>query len=167
MKIFGITGNKNTGKTHLIERVIEEIISRGLSVSTIKHAHHDTDIDSPGRDSYRHRTAGAKQVALSTKNRLAIMTELDNSIEISLQDIISAMDPVDIVLIEGYKTSKHPKIETHRSISKKPLLAMTNNTIQAVMSDCPLLAIKVPVFDLNNTLEITNFILNKVGLYKN
>ena len=166
MKIFGITGNKNTGKTHLIERVIAEIISRGLSVSTVKHAHHDTDIDSPGRDSYRHRTAGAKQVALSTKNRLAIMTEIHNSIEISLQDIINAMDPVDIVLIEGYKNSGHPKIETYRSISKQPLLAMTNNTIKAVGSDIPLNDIKLQVFDLNNTVEITNFILKKVGLDK-
>ena len=87
MKIFGITGNKNSGKTHLIERLVVEMCNQGLSVSTIKHAHHDADIDQPGRDTYRHREAGARQVVLATKNRLAIMTESLNRPNKTLEEI--------------------------------------------------------------------------------
>lgn len=103
MKIYGVTGGKNTGKTGLIERLVKEFVNRGVTVSTIKHAHHDTDIDQPGRDSHRHREAGAHQVVLSTKHRWAIMTELRDAPEVDLKSIIRSLEPVQLTLIEGYK----------------------------------------------------------------
>ena len=164
MKIFGITGHKNTGKTNLMERVLKEIVSRGITVSTVKHAHHDTDIDHPGRDSYRHRQAGASQVVLSTKNRWAIMTELRGSPEAKLEDIIKSMNPVQLILIEGYKDNLYSKIETFRQEINKPLLARSNGTIKAVASDTSIQDLKVPNFNLNDTKKITNFVLQEVGI---
>jgi len=164
MKIFGITGHKNTGKTNLMERVLKEIVSRGITVSTVKHAHHDTDIDHPGRDSYRHRQAGASQVILSTKNRWAIMTELRGSPEAKLEDIIKSMNPVQLILIEGYKDNLYSKIETFRQEINKPLLARSNGTIKAVASDTSIQDLKVPNFNLNDTKKITNFVLQEVGI---
>ena len=164
MKLFGITGNKNSGKTHLIERLVNEISKRGFSVSTIKHAHHDADIDKPGRDTYRHRKAGARQVVLSTKNRLAIMTENLDSPGKTLEEIISLMDKVDVVIIEGYKNSIHSKIETYRKTTGNPLLARSNSSIKAIASDVSLIDIKIPVFGLNNTKDIVDFILKELGL---
>lgn len=101
MKIFGVTGWKNSGKTGLMERLITEFTARGLSVSSIKHAHHSFDIDHPGRDSYRHRDAGARQVLLASRNRWALMHELRNEDEPSLGDLLKQLSPVDLVLIEG------------------------------------------------------------------
>jgi len=164
MKIFGITGHKNTGKTNLMERVLKEIVSRGITVSTVKHAHHDTDIDHPGRDSYRHRQAGASQVVLSTKNRWAIMTELRGSPEAKLENIIKSMNPVQLILIEGYKDNLYSKIETFRQEINKPLLARSNGTIKAVASDTSIQDLKVPNFNLNDTKKITNFLLQEVGI---
>jgi len=164
MKIFAITGHKNTGKTNLLERVLKEMVSRGITVSTIKHAHHDTDIDHPGRDSYRHRQAGASQVILSTKNRWAIMTELRGSPEAKLEDIIKSMNPVQLILIEGYKDNLYSKIETFRQEINKPLLARSNGTIKAVASDTSIQDLKVPNFNLNDTKKITNFVLQEVGI---
>tara|TARA_Y100000739_G_C20539786_1_gene432991 strand:- start:322 stop:828 length:507 start_codon:yes stop_codon:yes gene_type:complete len=164
MKIFGITGNKNSGKTHLTERLVTTMCNRGLSVSTIKHAHHDADIDQPGRDTYRHRKAGAQQVVLSTKNRLAIMTENLNRTDKTLKEIIDVMDEVDIVIVEGYKNSLHPKIETYRKKAGSDLLANSNSSIKAICSDTPLTGMKVPVFELDDTHRIVNFILKKIGL---
>jgi len=164
MKIFGITGHKNTGKTNLMERVLKEIVSRGITVSTVKHAHHDTDIDHPGRDSYRHRQAGASQVVLSTKNRWAIMTELRGSPEAKLENIIKSMNPVQLILIEGYKDNLYSKIETFRQEINKPLLARSNGTIKAVASDTSIQDLKVPNFNLNDTKKITNFVLQEVGI---
>ena len=164
MKIFAITGHKNTGKTNLLERVLKEMVSRGITVSTIKHAHHDTDIDHPGRDSYRHRQAGASQVVLSTKNRWAIMTELRGSPEAKLENIIKSMNPVQLILIEGYKDNLYSKIETFRQEINKPLLARSNGTIKAVASDTSIQDLKVPNFNLNDTKKITNFVLQEVGI---
>ena len=164
MKIFAITGHKNTGKTNLLERVLKEMVSRGITVSTIKHAHHDTDIDHPGRDSYRHRQAGASQVILSTKNRWAIMTELRGSPEAKLENIIKSMNPVQLILIEGYKDNLYSKIETFRQEINKPLLARSNGTIKAVASDTSIQDLKVPNFNLNDTKKITNFVLQEVGI---
>ena len=164
MKIFAITGHKNTGKTNLMERVLKEIVSRGITVSTVKHAHHDTDIDHPGRDSYRHRQAGASQVVLSTKNRWAIMTELRGSPEAKLENIIKSMNPVQLILIEGYKDNLYSKIETFRQEINKPLLARSNGTIKAVASDTSIQDLKVPNFNLNDTKKITNFLLQEVGI---
>ena len=163
MRIYGITGWKNSGKTGLMERLIEEYCCRGLTVSTIKHAHHSFDLDQPGRDSYRHRTAGAQQVLLTSRNRYVLMHELHGSDEPSLDELLSKLAPVDLVLIEGFKSAVHPKIEAVRAVINQPLMAPQNPTIKALASDTPL-SVQQPVFDLNDTAGIADFIMAEVGL---
>jgi len=163
MKIFGVTGWKNSGKTGLMERLITEFTARGLSVSSIKHAHHSFDIDHPGRDSYRHRDAGARQVLLASRNRWALMHELRNEDEPSLGDLLKQLLPVDLVLIEGYKRDRHPKIEAHRKETGQPLIAPEDETIVAVASDISV-TIDRPVLDLNDTASIANFIAQHLEL---
>ncbi len=128
MRIYGVTGRKNSGKTGLMVRLVGEINKRGLSVSTIKHAHHDADIDQPGRDTFHHRNAGATQVILSSPNRWALMHELRGAEEPSLGSLLERLSPVDVVLIEGYKNEGHPKIETWRPETGQELLARVNST---------------------------------------
>ena len=163
MKIFGVTGWKNSGKTGLMERLITEFTARGLSVSSIKHAHHSFDIDHPGRDSYRHRDAGARQVLLASRNRWALMHELRNEDEPRLGDLLKQLLPVDLVLIEGYKRDRHPKIEAHRKETGQPLIAPEDETIIAVASDTSV-TIDRPVLDLNDTASIANFIAQHLKL---
>ena len=163
MKIFGVTGWKNSGKTGLMERLITEFTARGLTVSSIKHAHHSFDIDHPGRDSYRHRDAGARQVLLASRNRWALMHELRDEDEPSLGDLLKQLSPVDLVLIEGYKRDRHPKIEAHRKETGQPLIAPEDETIVALASDTSV-AIDRPVLDLNDTAAIANFIAQYLEL---
>ena len=163
MKIFGVTGWKNSGKTGLMERLITEFTARGLTVSSIKHAHHSFDIDHPGRDSYRHRDAGARQVLLASRNRWALMHELRDEDEPSLGDLLKQLSPVDLVLIEGYKRDRHPKIEAHRKETGQPLIAPEDETIVAVASDTTV-AVDRPVLDLNDTAAIANFIAQYLEL---
>nr|WP_319947581.1 molybdopterin-guanine dinucleotide biosynthesis protein B [uncultured Shimia sp.] len=163
MKIFGVTGWKNAGKTGLMERLVSEITSRGLRVSTLKHAHHSFDVDHPGRDSYRHREAGASQVLLVSEHRWALMSEQRGSPEPALEELLQKLSPVDLVLIEGYKREPHPKIEAFRAVANNPLIAEGDKTIVAIASDCPI-DIDRPVFDLDDTIQIANFILKEVGL---
>ena len=163
MNIFGIVGYKNAGKTGLMERLVTDITQRGLTVSTLKHAHHAFDIDHPGKDSFRHRAAGAHQVVLSSANRWAMMTELRGAQEPPLQDLLAQMAPVDLVLIEGWKRDTHPKIEAFRAAPNHPLIAPGDPTIKAVASDTPL-SIAQPVFDLDDTKAIADFILSETGL---
>lgn len=163
MKIFGVTGWKNSGKTGLMERLITEFTARGLSVSSIKHAHHSFDIDYPGRDSYRHRDAGARQVLLASRNRWALMHELRDEDEPSLGDLLKQLSPVDLVLIEGYKRDRHPKIEAHRKETGQPLIAPEDETIVAVASDTSV-TIDRPVLELNDTTSIANFIAQHLEL---
>tara|TARA_B100000700_G_C14721923_1_gene704164 strand:+ start:282 stop:779 length:498 start_codon:yes stop_codon:yes gene_type:complete len=164
MKIFGVVGWKNSGKTGLIERLLVEISCRGLSVSTIKHAHHNFDLDQEGTDSYRHRQAGAKEVVLSSKKRWAVISELRGSAEPSLEYLIEKISPVDLILIEGFKTSGHEKIETYRSETLEPLLLTQDKTIVALASDNQNCECRVPKFNLDDTYSIANFILNRVDL---
>lgn len=163
MKIFGVTGWKNAGKTGLMERLVAEITGRGFAVSTIKHAHHTTDVDQPGTDSYRHRSAGATEVLLASGRRYALMHELRDAEEPPLTALLARLSPVDLVLIEGYKREPHPKIEAHRAETGNPLIAPDDPMIEAVASDTPL-DLDRPVFDLNATAEIADFILRRVGL---
>ena len=163
MKIFGVTGWKNSGKTGLMERLITEFTARGLTVSSIKHAHHSFDIDHPGRDSYRHRDAGARQVLLASRNRWALMHELRDEDEPSLGDLLKQLSPVDLVLIEGYKRDRHPKIEAYRKETGQPLIAPEDQTIVAVASDTSV-AIDRPELDLNDTAAIANFIAQHLEL---
>lgn len=162
MKLYGVTGWKNAGKTGLMERLVTEVSSRGLTVSTIKHAHHDTDIDQPGRDSHRHREAGAREVLLSTPRRWALMHELRRTEEPALADLLPRLSPVDLVLIEGYKNEPHPKIEAYRQVVDRPLLASKIDTIHAIAADGPV-DTALPVFDLDDTIAIADFILSEVA----
>ncbi len=163
MKIYGVTGWKNAGKTGLMERLVAEITGRGFTVSTVKHSHHSFDVDQPGRDSYRHRVAGAQEVLLASRKRVAIMRELRGEAEPALADLLLRLGPVDLVLIEGYKRESHPKIEAHRSVTGAALLAPGDDTVRAVASDVPM-DLDRPVFDLDDTRAIADFILAEVGL---
>lgn len=163
MRIYGVVGWKNAGKTGLMERLVTEITRRGISVSTVKHAHHTFDVDHPGKDSYRHRVAGASEVILASRNRVALMQELREAEEPTLDVLLARLNPVDLVLIEGYKRDAHPKIEAHRAETGNPLIAPEDPTVRAVASDTAL-ALDRPVFDLNDTAVIADFILSEVGL---
>lgn len=161
MNVYGVVGWKNAGKTGLMERLVENITARGFSVSTVKHAHHSFDVDHPGKDSYRHRAAGAREVLLASRNRFALMHELTDEDEPTLETLLSKLAPVDLVLVEGYKRDGHPKIEAHRAETGNPLIA--DETVRAFAADC-LLDEDRPVFDLNDTDAIADFLLEDVGL---
>lgn len=163
MRIYGVVGWKNAGKTGLMERLVSTITARGFSVSTVKHAHHVFDVDHPGKDSHRHRQAGAREVLLSSRKRFALMHELRDAPEPTLDDLLAKLSPVDLVLIEGYKRDAHPKIEAHRAQTGNGLIAPDDPTIRALASDTPL-TLDRPVFDLNDTGSIADFILAEVGL---
>ncbi|MFM1862196.1 MAG: molybdopterin-guanine dinucleotide biosynthesis protein B [Gemmobacter sp.] len=163
MKVYGVTGWKDSGKTTLTERLLAEMVRRGLGVSSVKHAHHDTEIDHPGRDSFRHRAAGARQVIVASPRRWALMTELRGAPEPPLEVLLSRLDPVDLVLVEGFKRAPHPKIEAHRTETGRPLLAPDNPTVRAVASNgAP--AVALPLFQLDDVAGIADFILREVGL---
>ncbi len=163
MKLYGVVGWKNAGKTGLMERLVAEITGRGITVSTIKHAHHAFDVDHPGKDSYRHRVAGAREVLLASRKRFALMHELRGQDEPILAELLAKLAPVDLVLIEGYKREDHPKVEAHRAETGNPLIAPDDSTVHAVASDVPL-DLDRPVFDLNDTKAIADFILAESGL---
>lgn len=165
MNIYGVVGYKNAGKTGLMERLVAEITSRGFTVSTLKHAHHTFDVDQPGKDSHRHRVAGAHQVILSSGTRWALMTELRDAPEPSLHDLVAQMAPVDLLLVEGWKRDTHPKIEAHRAVTGNPLLADQDPMIRAIASDT-LRAGDRPIFNLDDTKAIADFILAEVQLAK-
>lgn len=163
MRIYGIVGFKNAGKTGLMERLVTEISGRGHTVSTLKHAHHTFDVDQPGKDSHRHRVAGAHQVLLSSGTRWALMTELRNRSEPPLADLLTQLAPVDLVLVEGYKRDSHPKVEAFRAETGNPLIARDDDSVRAVASNTQL-QLDRPVFDLDDTRAIADFILSEVGL---
>lgn len=164
MRVFGVVGWKNAGKTGLMERLITEITSRGFSVSTVKHAHHSFDVDHPGKDSHRHRLAGAGEVLLSSRKRWALMHENRGVDEPSLANLLAKIVLVDLVLIEGYKRDDHPKVEAHRAETGNPLIAVDDPTIKAVASDTSIEGLDLPVFDLDDTKSVADFILTSVGL---
>ena len=163
MKMYGITGWKNSGKTGLMERLVAEFTARGFSVSTIKHAHHSFDVDQPGKDSFRHREAGAKEVLLASRNRFVLMNEFRGAEEPTLAGLLAKLSSVDLVLVEGYKRDRHPKIEAHRKETGKNLIAVADDTIRAVASnDNP--SLDKPVFDLDDTWSIADFIQAETGI---
>lgn len=135
MKIFGITGWKNSGKTTLVARLVEHLSGRGLSVSTIKHAHCDFDIDRPGSDSYTHRKAGAQQVLLSSNRRWALMSEIGAGAEPELEDLLRELQPVDLVIVEGFKMGDQPKIQVVRPQNNTQVLPDEAQPIVAIASD--------------------------------
>ena len=165
MKVFGITGWKNAGKTTLTERLVSEFSARGLRVSTIKNTHHTVDLDSQGTDSYRHRTAGAEEVLLASRSRIAILKENRSQDAPKLAELIARLSPVDLVLVEGFKAEDHPKIEAHRAETAQGLIASNTSSVVAVASDAPLaLNRNIPQFDLNDIAAIADFITDYLDL---
>ena len=164
-RVFGITGWKNSGKTTLTEKLVAELTRRGYRVSTVKHAHHDFDIDREGADSYRHRAAGAAEVAVVSGRRWALMHELRGEDEPRLDDILMRLAPCDLVLVEGYKREGHDKIETRRLDAKstEPLTA-GDPAIRAVAADHAVTGETVPVFALDDVSGIADFIVGQAGL---
>ncbi|WP_417667054.1 molybdopterin-guanine dinucleotide biosynthesis protein B [Roseibium sp.] len=163
--VFGVTGWKNSGKTLLVVRLVEEFTRRGLKVSTVKHAHHHFDIDKEGTDSYRHRQAGAGEVALVSGRRWALMHELREEEEPPLDAILERLAPCDLVIIEGYKREGHPKIEARRleSRNRGPLSA-EDPAIMAIAADHPISNETLPVFELDDIPAIADFITEATGL---
>lgn len=163
--IFGIAGWKNSGKTGLATRLVTELVARGYRVSTIKHAHHDFDIDKVGADSWRHRQAGAHEVTIVSGTRYAIMHELRGTPEPTLDEVLSRLAPCDIVLIEGYKREPVPKIEARRlDAANRTPLAPTDPHIRAIAADHVVEGTSLPVFDLDDTVAIADFILAALDL---
>jgi molybdopterin-guanine dinucleotide biosynthesis adapter protein len=163
MKIYGVIGWKNAGKTSLMERLVAEITGRGFSVSTVKHVHHDVDLDQPGKDTFRHRAAGAREVVLASANRFALLAE-HRGPEPDLAAILARLAPVDLVLVEGYKRDSHRKVEVWRAATGQALIQPGDPLVRAVATDAVLSDLPVPVLDLNNTGAVADFILAEVGL---
>jgi molybdopterin-guanine dinucleotide biosynthesis protein B len=155
--IFGFAGFSGSGKTTLIERVIPLLVARGLRVSLIKHAHHDFDIDKPGKDSHRHREAGASEVLVSGGRRWALMHELRGEPEPDLAALLGHLSPSDLILVEGFKHDAIPKLEVHRPALGHPLLALTDPHIVAIATDAPVDS-PLPQLDLNDAEAVAGFI---------
>ncbi len=164
MKIFGLAGWSGSGKTTLMERLIEEFVGRGVTVSTIKHAHHNFEIDRPGKDSYRHRVAGAAEVMVGTARRWALIHEHRGEPEPGLEKLLERMMPVDLVLIEGFKWGAYPKIEVHRSENGGRILCADDPNIVAIAADRPIPEAAVPRFELDDVSAIADFILECCGV---
>jgi molybdopterin-guanine dinucleotide biosynthesis adapter protein len=159
MRIFGLAGWSGSGKTTLVGRLLPELIGRGLTVSTLKHAHHGFDVDQPGKDSWLHRQAGAHEVMVSSANRWALMHEHRGAPEAGLDDLVAHMSPVDLVIVEGFKSHPHPKLEVYRPRLDKPLLCRDDPFIVAVASDGDLTGLSVPALALADTPAIADFII--------
>jgi molybdopterin-guanine dinucleotide biosynthesis protein B len=160
MKLIGLAGWSGAGKTTLLTRVIPLLTARGLRVSTIKHAHHKFDVDTPGKDSHAHREAGATEVLVSSGRRFALMHELRDEPEWPLRDLLAKITPVDLVIVEGFKADAHPKIEVHRLENGKPFLHDHDSAIVAVVTDAPTAA-SLPVFALDDIAAIADMMLAK------
>lgn len=158
MKVFGLAGYSGAGKTTLIEQLIPRFTARGLSVSLIKHTHHDFDVDKPGKDSFRHRAAGAREVLLTCDKRWVLMHELRGRPEPTLEQQLAVLSPCDLVLVEGFKSVPISKLEIHRPALGKPPIWPENTSIVAVASDMPL-DCPLPQLDLNAPDAIAAFIL--------
>jgi molybdopterin-guanine dinucleotide biosynthesis protein B len=165
-KHLGIAGFKNAGKTTLTERLVKELSSRRYRISTVKHAHHGFDIDQEGRDSWRHRQAGASEVAIVSARRWAIVHELHGEVEPRLAEILGKLEPCDLVLTEGYKAEAHPKIEVRNVGLGHPELAGRDKTVIAIAANAPIEEAPVPVFDREDISAIADFIIERLELPK-
>lgn len=164
MRVWGVVGWKNSGKTTLMERLVAEISGRGFGVSTIKHAHHAFDIDREGKDSWRHRRAGAREVLVAGGRRWALMSELRGAPEPPLAELLAKLAPVDLVLVEGYKRDDHPKIEAHRAATRQRPIAYGDPTVRAVATNDPLPDLPRPLLPLDDARGVADFILRETGL---
>ena len=157
-KVLGIVGWSGSGKTTLITKLIPELKRRGLKVATLKHAHHNFDVDKPGKDSYEHRKAGASEVIVSSALRWAHMHEVGDGKEATLGELLQRLSPCDLVLVEGFKTDRHPKLEVFRMETQKTPLYPTDDRIVAVASDRTLPDAAVPIVDLNNIEAVADLV---------
>jgi molybdopterin-guanine dinucleotide biosynthesis adapter protein len=164
MRVFGLAGWSGSGKTTLLTRLLPDLIGRGLSVSTVKHAHHDFDIDQPGKDSWRHRKEGATEVMVASSLRWALMHEHRGAREPGLDELMRHMTPVDLLLVEGFKSEDFPKLEVYRALVGKPLLYPEQKSIVAVASDQKVPGCKLPQFHIDDIDAIARFILAQCRL---
>ena len=157
-KVIGVAGFKNAGKTTLVEKLVSELTRRGHRVSTVKHAHHSFDIDHEGRDSFRHRKAGAREVAVVSSHRWAIIHESGEENEPTLEEILAKLAPCDLVIVEGYKRDTHDKIEVRNIELSHPDLAGDDPTVVAIAANGAIAAAPVPVFDRDDVTALAGFI---------
>jgi molybdopterin-guanine dinucleotide biosynthesis protein B len=163
MRVFGFAGWSGSGKTTLIEQLIPRFIAHGLTVSLVKHAHHEFDLDQPGKDSFRHREAGCREVLVTSAVRWALQHELRGKPELTLDEALQRLSPCDLALVEGFKGSPIPKLEVYRESVGKPLLHPHDPEIVAVATDGPL-ATALPVLPLGDPDAVATFILRHLGL---
>lgn len=163
--VIGIAGWKKSGKTTLVTGLITEFTARGLKVATVKHAHHNFQIDDAETDSAGHRRSGAREVAIVSRNRWAIVRELKGAPEPGLAEVISWLDPCDLVIVEGYKRAPIPKIEVRRSASaSQEKLADRDPTVIAIAADHSAEGNGLPVFALDDVAGIADFVAAKLGV---
>lgn len=163
MKVFGFAGWSGSGKTTLIEKLIPRFVQRGLKVSLIKHAHHSFDVDQPGKDSYRHRHAGAAEILVTSSRRWVLMHELRGAQEPSFDEQVRRISPCDLLIVEGFKHAPIPKLEVWRAVTGEPLLHPNDPHIVAVASDARV-ETRLPLLDLSDDAGIAQFILGKLEL---
>ncbi|KRE18087.1 molybdopterin-guanine dinucleotide biosynthesis protein MobB [Bosea sp. Root381] len=159
MRVIGLAGWSGAGKTTMLTRLLPELAGRGVSVSTIKHAHHAFDLDTPGKDSYAHREAGAREVLITSERRWALMRELRGEAEATLPELLARLSPVDLVIVEGFKRQPHVKIEIHRSANGKPPLHPGDPSIVAIASDIGFPEAGRPVVHIDDVAAIADIIL--------
>jgi molybdopterin-guanine dinucleotide biosynthesis protein B len=165
-KIIGVAGFKNAGKTTLVEKLVVDLTNRGFRISTVKHAHHSFDIDHEGRDSFRHRKAGATEVAVVSSGRWALIHELRSEAEPTLDEILQKLAPCDLIVVEGYKRDNHDKIEVRNLCLDHPHLAGDDATIVAIAATGTIADSPVPVFDRDDVSALSSFIISHMELAK-
>ena len=169
MRIIGLAGWSGSGKTTLITKVIPVLAGRGLKIATVKHAHHEFDIDQPGKDSWLHRASGASEVLVTSSRRWALIHELRGEPEPPLEDILAKLAPADLIIVEGFKRRAHPKLEVYRAAVGKPLLYPDDDCIVAIASDEALPRVPLPVLQLDDIESVANVLqaealpLNQIG----
>ena len=159
MRIIGLAGWSGAGKTTLLAKLIPTLVSRGIKVSTVKHAHHSFDVDQPGKDSHTHRMAGATEVLVGSARRWALVHELREEAEAPLGTLLEKLAPVDLVIVEGFKREPHPKLEVYRAAIGKPLLHPDDPHVVAIASDAALPSANVPVVMLDDVDRIADIVL--------
>jgi molybdopterin-guanine dinucleotide biosynthesis protein B len=158
VRVIGLAGWSGSGKTTLLVKLLPVLIARGRTVSTLKHAHHAFDVDQPGKDSHNHRLAGAHEVLISSARRWALMHELRGEAEPTLAELVPHLSPVDLVIVEGFKTETHAKLEVHREAVGKPLLYLNDPNIVAIASDQRPRNARLPFADLNDIEAIADLV---------
>lgn len=158
-RVLGITGWSGSGKTTLITKLIPALGVRGLRIATLKHAHHSFEVDLPGKDSHVHRQAGACEVIVSSARRWVQMHEIGDRAEATLAELLIRVSPCDLILVEGFKRERHPKLEVYRRANGQPPLHPQDNRIVAIASDVPFPDAGIPQVDLNDTAAIADLIV--------